>query len=48
VYDSDHGQLLVFGGSARFGAGGRVNQPGTGRVLDDLWAWDGVHWRRLA
>jgi len=43
VYDEARRQLLVFGGSTGFAG------TGTGAQFhDDLWAWDGDRWTRLA
>lgn len=37
AYDSVHGELVMFGGTA-----------GPGKEFNDTWAWDGTNWRNLA
>jgi hypothetical protein len=49
AYDVDRQRLLVFGGSALWNPRTQfANLPGVGQRLDDLWAWDGARWTRLA
>ena len=41
AYDKSHDQLILFGGnSVLFGS-----ERDTAAFLDDMWIWDGTHWR---